>query len=42
MTGAISGVKMQGLWRDYMELRDESWLHGGGGTERAQAASGHR
>lgn len=41
MISAISGVHMQRLWRDYSEFGDESQLHGGDGTERAEAASEH-
>lgn len=41
MISALSGVQMQGLWRDCSEFGDESQLCEGGGTERAEAASEH-
>lgn len=37
----ISEVQMKGPWKDYIDFGDEGVLHGGGGTEMADLASGH-
>lgn len=41
MTVAIKEVQTEGPWRDYIKFGDEGGLHGGGGTGKADPASGH-